>query len=115
MTEALVADVPVPAYPLALILIPLVFAVHVTLVAAVFKPSASAEIPIVLPLELMLILLPEDKLDVAGAEIAICEALVPDSVMLIPDRLSVLPDAVVLPEVFPDRLAYMTPPAAAVR
>ena len=36
--------------------------------------------------------------------------LVPDRVRFIPEKLSVLPEAVVLPDVLPDKLAYMTPP-----
>lgn len=82
---------------------PLEFAVHVTLVAAVFKPIARADSPMVLPLELKLMLLPADRLDVAGAEMAIWELFVPDNVTLMPEKFSVLPDAVVLPDVAPDR------------
>ena len=41
--EALLAEVFVPAYPAAFKLMPLEFTVHVTLVAAVFRPTASLD------------------------------------------------------------------------
>ena len=113
--EALLAEVFVPAYPPALRLSPLEFTVHVTLVAAVLRPTANAERPIVLPLELRLMLLPAAKLDVAGAEITIWELFVPDRVTLTPDRLIVEPEAVVFPDVAPVKTKLAAPPAAAVR
>ena len=78
----------------------------------VLAPSATAcaDKPIVLPLVLRLMLFPAARLEVAGAEIAIWDAFVPDNVTLIPEKLRVLPDAVVLPDVAPDKLAYMAPP-----
>ena len=50
--------------------------------------------------------------EVAGADIAIWDPFVPESVTLIPDRFIVEPDAVVLPEVFPDRFIQLFSAAA---
>ena len=65
---------------------------------------------IVLPALLIETPLAPTRLDVAGADMAIWELFVPDNVTLIPEKFSVLPEAVVLPAVLPDRLAYIAPP-----